>query len=83
MFSALDLLLQRPLPELLQPLPLSSEIVAALLEREGILGKILSVVLAFEISDWDNVRIADIPAEDITIFNIEAVTWAGAILDTL
>lgn len=83
MFSALDLLLQRPLPELLQPLPLSSEIVAALLEREGILGKILSVVLAFEISDWDNVCIADIPAEDITIINIEAVTWAGAILDTL
>ena len=83
MFSALDLLLQRPLPELLKPLPLSSEIVAALLEREGILGKILSVVLAFEISDWDNVCIADIPAEDITIINIEAVTWAGAILDTL
>lgn len=83
MFSALDLLLQRPLPELLNPLPLSSEIVAALLEREGILGKILSVVLAFEISDWDNVCIADIPAEDITIINIEAVTWAGAILDTL
>lgn len=83
MFSALDLLLQRPLPELLKPLPLSAEIVAALLDREGILGRVLLCVLAFEISDWDNASINDIPAEDITIINIEAVTWAGAIIDTL
>ena len=83
MFSALDLLLQRPLPELLKPLPLSSEIVSALLEGEGLLGKVLACVIAFEMSDWDKVCIKDIPAEEFTIINIEAITWAGAIIDTL
>lgn len=83
MFSALDLLLQRPLPELLKPLPLSNEILDALLKGEGMLGKVLACVTAFEISDWDNVCINDITAEDLTIINIESITWAGAIIDTL
>lgn len=83
MFSALDLLLQRPLPELLKPLPLSREIVDAILNKEGMLGRVLSCVMAFEIADWNNVCINKVPAEEITIINIEAVTWAGAIIDTL
>lgn len=83
MFSALDLLLQRPLPELLKPLPLSNDIIAALLEKEGMLGRVLSCVLAYEISDWDNINSDKISADEILIVNIEAVTWAGAIIDTL
>lgn len=83
MFSALDLLLQRPLAELLEPLPLSEEIMDALLKREGVLGDILNCVLAFEVSDWDNANMDNITAEELTIINIEAVTWAGAIIDTL
>lgn len=83
MFSALDLLLQRPLPELLKPLPLSSDIISALIKQEGILGQVLSSVLAFEVSDWDNILFADLTSDDILVINIEAVTWAGAIIDTL
>ncbi|MFK5915749.1 MAG: HDOD domain-containing protein [Woeseiaceae bacterium] len=83
MFSALDLLLQRPLPELLKPLPLSDEITSALISREGMLGKVLTSVIAYEVSDWDNVLIDDITADDVLIINIEAVTWAGVIIDTL
>ena len=83
MFSALDLLLQRPLPELLKPLPLSNDIIDALLKREGILGKVLSCVLAYEVSDWDNVLIENLTADDVLVINIESVTWAGAIIDTL
>ena len=83
MFSALDLLLQRPLPELLKPLPLSEDIVSALIKREGLLGGVLTCVLAHEVSDWDNILIDNLTADDIMIINIEAVTWAGAIIDTL
>lgn len=83
MFSALDLLLQRPLAELLKPLPLSNEILLALLQREGVLGKTLSSVLAYEVSDWDNIDTDSISVDDILIVNIEAVTWAGVIIDTL
>lgn len=84
LFSGLDLLLQRPLPELLKPLPLNEDIVNALTDYNGIYGKILATVLAYEISDWDNVSTDEfISAEDILIINIEAVTWAGGIIDTL
>lgn len=83
MFSALDLLLQRPLSELLKPLPLSNDIIDALLKREGLLGKVLTSVLAYEVSDWDEVLIEDLTADDVLVINIEAVTWAGAIIDTL
>ena len=83
MFSALDLLLQRPLSELLEPLPLSKEIIDALLQKEGILGKTLSCVLAYEISDWDSINTNIITADELLIINIESVTWAGGIIDTL
>lgn len=83
LFSALDLLLQRPLEELLEPLPLNQEIIVALLDHKGILGKVLASVLAYEISDWKNVKIDKISTTDMFIVNIEAVTWAGAIVDAL
>ena len=83
MFSALDILLQRPLPELLKPLPLSHDIMDALIKREGILGKVLSSVLAYEVSDWDNILMEGLTTDDVLVANIEAVTWAGAIIDTL
>lgn len=83
LFSTLDLLLQRPLPELLKPLPLNNDILFALLQRQGILGDILSCVLAYEISDWDNINTDLISTDDLFITNIESVTWAGAIIDTL
>lgn len=83
LFSALDLLLQRPLPQLLQPLPLSPDIVAALLKFQGRLGQALQCVLAYEVADWPRVQFADLTPEQIAIANIESVTWANVILDML
>lgn len=83
MFSALNLLRKRYLPELLKPLPLSNKIMDALLKREGILGKVLTRVFAYEVSGWDNVLIENLTSDDVLVTNIEAVTWAGAIIDTL
>ena len=83
MFSALDLIMQRPLPKLLEPLPLSTEIVSALLYHKGKLGEALTCVMAYEVADWPNVEFARLSTQDILITNIEAVTWASAIIDTL
>lgn len=83
MFSALDLLMQRPLPKLLEPLPLSEELTSALLYRKGRLGEALTCVLAYEVADWPNVQFARLGMEDILIANIEAVTWSNMIIDTL
>lgn len=83
MFSALDLIMQRPLPKLLEPLPLSAEIVSALLYHKGKLGEALTCVMAYEVADWPNVQFARLSTQDILITNIEAVTWASGIIDTL
>jgi EAL and modified HD-GYP domain-containing signal transduction protein len=83
LFSALDLIMQRPLPKLLEPLPLSSEIVSALLYHKGKLGEALTCVMAYEVADWPNVEFAGLSTQDILITNIEAVTWANGILDSL
>ena len=83
MFSALDLLLQRPLEQLLKPLPLSNEIISALLQHDGILGKVLTCVMAYEISDWDSASLDSLEANDILIANVEAVTWANVLMDML
>ena len=83
LFSALDLLLQRPLPNLLEPLPLGEDIVGGLLYHRGRLGDVLCCVLAYEISDWSNVKLSGLTTDDILVCNIEAVTWANGILDTL
>ena len=83
LFSALDLLLQRPLPKLLEPLPLGEDILDGLLYHRGRLGDVLSCVMAYEISDWRNVNVNGLSTDDILVSNIEAVTWANAIIDTL
>lgn len=83
LFSALDLLLQRPLPKLLEPLPLGEDVLEGLLYHRGRLGDVLSCVMAYEISDWRNVKLSGLSTDEILISNIEAVTWANAIIDTL
>lgn len=83
MFSALDLIMQRPLEKLLAPLPLSSDIVAALLQREGRLGEALACVMAYEIADWSNVRFSSLSPEEITEANLDAMTWANIIIEII
>lgn len=83
LFSALDLLMQQPLAKLIQPLPLSGDIVAGLLHREGKLGAALDCAIAYETGDWEKIRFDKLTADDILVANIEAVTWANALLDSL
>ncbi|GAB6262847.1 EAL domain-containing protein [Photobacterium sp. CCB-ST2H9] len=52
-FSLLDALLDKPLPKLLELLPLSEEVHSALLNREGELGDILNLLDAYDNADWE------------------------------
>lgn len=79
MFSALDLLMDRRLEELIEPLPLADNIVAALLNRDGDMGEALTCVLAQETGDWVNIRFRDLSVNDLTEINIEAINWADSI----
>jgi len=79
MFSALDLLMDRRLEELIEPLPLADNIVLALLNRDGDMGAALNCVLAQETGDWVNIRFRDLSVNDLTQVNIEAMNWADGI----
>jgi len=83
MFSSLDLLMDRNLEELISPLPLADNIIAALLNREGDLGDAINCTLAQEEGDWINIRFADLSAEDLSDINIEAINWAEDVLNSI
>ena len=83
LFSALDILMEREIPDLIKPLPLSEEVVSALLHRKGLLGEALNCVLAYEKSDFDNVTFQNLEGNDIFVANVEAVSWANMVVDTL
>lgn len=54
LFSVLDALLDVPLEQALEALPLSDEVHDAVANREGIMGRTLAGVIAYEQGDWDN-----------------------------
>jgi EAL and modified HD-GYP domain-containing signal transduction protein len=72
LFSVADALLDSPMNEVLETLPFSDEIRAALLNREGPKGELLSTVVAYERGDF--------PSDDgagLQGAYGEAVEWAG------
>lgn len=76
LFSALDALLDSPMEEILQSLPLSDHITAALLSYEGLLGAALRCVLAYERGDWHEVHCPSLDRAVITDAYLQAIAWA-------
>ena len=80
LFSVLDALLDQPLPEILDELPLSPELKDALLQAPTFLGWVYSLVLAYEQADWQRVsKLADllkVPKADLAVYYERAVRWA-------
>jgi len=83
MFSSLDLLMDRSLEELISPLPLADNVIAALLNREGELGEAINCTLAQEEGDWINIRFADLSTDDLSDINIAAINWADDVLNNI
>lgn len=52
MFSTLDYMVDAPLSELLEEIPVADEIKAALLEGSGMAGMLQKLVIAYEKADW-------------------------------
>lgn len=83
LLSALDIIMERDLAELIQPLPLSEDVVDALLHRKGSLGEALACTLACEVSDFENARFQDLDANDINAAKLESVNWSNMIMEAL
>ena len=83
MFSALELLLNRPLANLVKPLPLSDEIKAAVLHRVGDMGEALSCTLAYEQSQWEKVSFKNLSPNSLADTYIQALDWTNGIIGSM
>lgn len=57
MFSTLHLMIDAPLEEILEEIPVAQEIKDALLRQEGICGTLYKLILSYEKADWKKVKI--------------------------
>ncbi|MFW5909296.1 MAG: EAL and HDOD domain-containing protein [Thiohalospira sp.] len=85
LFSTLDALLDRPLETVLEQLPLSRPVAAALLERGGTPGAVLDCALAYEQGDWKAVEnnTCGISPGAVRDAYLEAVHWADDLMREL
>jgi c-di-GMP-related signal transduction protein len=78
LFSVLDALMDLPMQQVLNALPLSTDLNEALLNRKGPLGDTLSVVCAYEVGDWAHIDKVEIDQRIVRKAFIDACAWADA-----
>lgn len=87
MFSTLGKLMQMPLDEIMEQLPLSDEIKLALLKHEGKAGLLYDLILAYEKADWKAMSVCaaelGIPQSMIAQKYFECVENVNSIWDGL
>jgi EAL and modified HD-GYP domain-containing signal transduction protein len=83
LLSLLDALLDRPMPAILNDLPLVDPVKDALLERRGRLGVALKCAEAYERCDWDQVRCGNLDERKICEAYLTSVAWSRAITQDL
>lgn len=85
--SILDALLDRPLPELLEELPVAPEIKDALLGKPTFLGSVYKIVTAYERAEWDKAtelaKKVNLPEEELPLLHCESVVWSDNLFRAL
>jgi EAL and modified HD-GYP domain-containing signal transduction protein len=76
LFSTLDAMLDRPIQQILQSLPLSQPVRAALLEHKGEVGNALNCAIAYEEARWQDVGFKNFDAAQLRDKYLEATQWA-------
>jgi c-di-GMP-related signal transduction protein len=81
--SVLDALLDQPLPQLLDELPIAPEIKDALSGRQTFLGFVHNLVIAYERADWERVSEligkVGLTENELPLLYAEAVAWADTL----
>lgn len=86
-FSMMNAFLNKPLEDILEEISLTEEIKEALLIREGIMGEILNLIIAFERVKWDQVALIEkknqLNSKKIYNKYLEAVDFSYETMDIL
>lgn len=86
MFSLIDAIMSRPLPDVLGQMPIADDVKSALMGNEGKLNDIYQFVLAYERADWKRFQeLAEklkIDEEGISTLYLKALEWANQSFQT-
>eukprot|EP00903_Cladosiphon_okamuranus_P004464 g4462.t1 len=77
LFSMLEAIMQVPITEIIEKLPLSDELVAALIDSEGPMGEAIECAQAYEECEWDKAHFLNLDVNDIVDIYTESVNWAN------
>lgn len=87
MFSTLDYMVDAPIEEILQEIPIEEELKEALIHRTGICGELYSLVLDYEKADWKSinarVRELGIPSNMVAQIYMDCVEEVNVIWDSI
>ncbi|MEN8906456.1 MAG: HDOD domain-containing protein [Clostridiales bacterium] len=85
MFSFIDVLMDRPIEELLNNLPLSSDVKQTLLGKDSKMGLVYQIVKAFERGEWLRiwglVQDLNLSEEDIAKTMYKSIEWSNKLFD--
>jgi EAL and modified HD-GYP domain-containing signal transduction protein len=78
MLSVVDALVDQPMEEAVRDLPLSQDVIAALVDRAGGKGRTLTMAEACERGAWDEAALPNLDADELATLHVEALVWADA-----
>jgi EAL and modified HD-GYP domain-containing signal transduction protein len=79
----LDTIFDSSMEEVLENMPLDSEVKAALTKREGIFGRVLANVEAHEKGEWDSVEREGYGQKQIMEAYIAALEWSCTVQENM
>ncbi|MDE0934621.1 MAG: HDOD domain-containing protein [Mariniblastus sp.] len=83
LFSLLDALLDISMDEALAMLPVCDEVIEAIADGKGQMGKVLKCAIAYEAGNWEQVRLDPLDKNQIRNIYFEAIAWARRSMDDL
>ncbi len=81
--SSLDGILDMALEDALTQLPLSNDIISAILKRDGLGGEALNCVMGYESWSVEEIHFRDLSKKTIGDIYLESINWAKKVLDNV
>ena len=83
LFSLLDVMMDRPLGEVLAKMPFTPQILNALLERKGPLGEILTITENYEHARWGRLKGLPYAPDELRSIYFETLAWTNEVSRSL
>lgn len=86
LLSMIDAFVDRPMPVILEGLPISEDIKMALISGEGLLGEVFCLVLAYEKGQWDSfassAELLGLNEKTTTRLFLDSIEWSNQVVNT-